>query len=233
MSEIAVSLLLVAGVVAAMWMIVVFGKQRRGLYAVLAALAGLVCVLGLVSLRAGKPGGQLPTPLLRPSFSPIVSRTPKFVNFDARKYKGATGKITVPGAKNARIMLVPASGDLAGQFLSARTSDGTFVLPVGEYGVVSLTQTVKANGVDWTLSSQYDRLLTVARGSVPTLNVGQPLTASVKVSQSGRNQISMDLAIVGRGGETCSISRSGNSKPTQFQVSRAGKVLWTGAFEAG
>ena len=57
MLEIAVSLLLLAGSVAAVWMIILLGKQRQGLYAVLAGLAALVCVLGFVNfgLEIGRP----------------------------------------------------------------------------------------------------------------------------------------------------------------------------------
>jgi len=233
MLEIAVSLLLLAGLVAAVWMIILFGKQRQGLYTVLAALAGIVCVLGLVSLRAGKSGGRLPAPLLKPSFHFFPADVPQFVDFDPHKYKGATGKIAVPGCKNAQVMLACAAGHLSGQLLSAHTSNGTFVVPIGKYAVQGLTQMAKANGVDWALSSQYFRRLTVRQGSVVRLNLGQPLTASVKVSKIGRDQISMDLAILGCGGETCGISRSGDSKPPQFEVSKAGKVLWTGKFESG
>lgn len=234
MSQIAVGILLAAGLVAAVWTTILMGRQRQAVYSILAALGGVVCLLGLVSVWPRASNSGIPAPLLKPSASPPASDYPRFVQFDPRTYKGPTGKIVVPNWKTAELTLMRESGDSNGEILSVKTSDGTFTVPTGKYRVIDLSQTVKDGAAGWTLSSSYEKPVSVSRGSVVRLNAGQQLVASVKVVQGSRGRVDMDLQILGRGGESCSISELGNSKAPGFQVlSKQGKVLWSGKFEAG
>jgi hypothetical protein len=234
MSQIAVGILLAAGLIAAVWTMILMGRQRQAVYSILAALGGVVCLVGLVSIWPGAFNSGIPVPLLKPSASPPASDYPRFSQFDPRTYKGPTGKIVVPTWKTANLTLMREGGSSESEILSVKTSDGTFTVPTGKYTVISLSQTVKDGAAGWTLSSSYEKPVSVSRGSVVRLNAGQQLVASVKVVESGRGRVNMDLQIVGRGGESCSISEIGSSKAPGFQVlSKQGKVLWNGKFEAG
>ncbi len=233
MSQIAVGILLAAGLIAAVWTTILMGRQRQAAYSILAALGGVVCLVGLVSIWPGAFNSGIPAPLLKPSASPPASDYPRFSQFDPRTYKGPTGKIVVPTWKTANLTLMREVRGSESEILSVKTSDGTFTVPTGKYMVISLSQTVKDGAAGWTLSSSYEKPVSVSRGSVVRLNAGQRLVASVKVLQGG-GRVKMDLQIVGRGGESCSISEIGSSKAPGFQVlSKQGKVLWSGKFEAG
>ena len=231
MSRIAIEILLAAGLVAAVWTMILMARQRRALYSIVAGLGGVVCLLGLVSIWSGAPNSEIPAPLLKPSASPIISNYPRLIEFNPRTYKGATGKIVVPTWKAAELTLMRDDRDSG--MLSVKTSDGTFTVPTGKYLVISLSRTVKHGAAGWTLSSSYDKPVSVSRGSVVRLNAGQQLVASVKVLQGG-SRVNMELQILGGAGESCTISELGSSKAPGFQVlSKQGKILWSGKFEAG
>jgi len=233
MSQIAVGILLAAGLIAAVWTTILMGRQRQAAYSILAALGGVVCLVGLVSIWPRTSNSGIPAPLLKPSASPPASDYPRFSQFDPRTYKGPTGKIVVPTWKTAALTLIREGGDSNGEMLSVKTSDGTFTVPTGKYMVINLSQTVKDGAAGWTLSSSYEKPITLSRGSMVRLNAGQGLVGSVKVSQNGK-QVNMALEILGRGGDLCTISGPASSKPAAFQVlSKQGKVLWSGKFEAG
>ena len=104
------------------------------------------------------------------------------------------------------------------------SKSGTFIVPVGQDPLLSCNQSVKKEGVLWLVASRGDgRTLNVLPKSVYHLEIGPPCTASVKVQQAGKN-VAMDLALLGRGKDTCVITSAAQSKPPQFLIrpSRAG-----------
>ena len=88
--------------------------------------------------------------------------------------------------------------------------DGKWLLPEGEYITRSLTLSKRDRaGEKWTLSdlSAFGTLsrVTVRRGETATLKVGPPLALKVEAVSGGPGRVTLNLGLVGCGGERYSV----------------------------
>jgi len=112
-----------------------------------------------------------------------------------------------------------------------KSGNGVFKAPVGKYRLLGYDSPVTGRR-EPIVSGRYRNppVIAVTDGSTYRLKAGPPLVASIAVSQTGRNYVTMDLRLTGRGGEQCMIS----TKEPRFQVlSKAGRVLQEGKFKYG
>lgn len=164
----------------------------------------------------------------------IQNYMPKYTKFDPSKYHGPSGRIATTLKGDLILSVFKNKSQCMPEMLSVDGKDGCFILPAGEYRMLSCMQSVNLKGSVWRLSSSANRTLTVGENSTQDLNFGPPYMASISVGRSSGDRASFNLKIVGRGGETCSIRHDMDSKPPRFQIlSQSGKLLQEGSFKFG
>ncbi len=186
--------------------------------AVVAVLAALVVMAAPVAAWANKPA------------------RPSIVVFDPAKYKGKTGKIVLPFKGESFLYAYKIDqGKQTPYILKSKT--GTFAAPVGSFRLLQYYASygTSKGGRPWRLSGRFDKPLAIKVGSGTTYQIkgGAPFTAWVKVQQSVRSRVSMDLVVLGRGGERCTIYSASRKDPRFRILSKTGKVLQEGKFEYG
>jgi len=150
------------------------------------------------------------------------------------KYEPKMGTLDIGAA--ASLMALSETG-----IHSLSGSDGKWQVPEGKYSGESLSITkTDADGKEWRLGAASVGPLEnfeVRGGQTTAIKIGPPLTLKVEAGQPESGQISLDLALAGKGGETYSVGlRKGTSSlpPPKVKVLDAsGKVLAEGNSEYG
>lgn len=163
-------------------------------------------------------------------------RQPQFIRFDPKTHKGDTGRISVSVKGESSIILTNAAGDIVS--LTSKTDQ--LIAPVGTYKWEVCYVRVR-DSKSGKMSQLVSRppagktpRISVRKGSTTKLAMGLPLSASVAVKSVGPSRVQMDLNLVGRGGERCTIRHINRSDKPQFKVlNSSGRVVWTGSFEYG
>jgi len=168
----------------------------------------------------------------------LVNRfMPKMVTFDPATYKGKTGQIVTPLKGDVSLNLLKSGEDTRFELVEIKGQDGKFVVPTGDYRVMSCDQAIVRDGTTWDISHNAlpsSQKLAVTPGSKSELNIGPPYTASIKVDSIHNKKLNLSLAITGHSGEKCSIVNQSTSKAPGFQIlSKSGDVLQEGTFEYG
>lgn len=157
-------------------------------------------------------------------------------NFDPKAYKGKTGKITVPYRGESAIVTALTEPGKRTAYQKYDSKDGTFVVPVGRHRVMMYYAYVRSGRtVSWSAAGRPRSLsANVVAGRSVSVNIGPPITASIKAQQMGKT-LYLSLNMTGRGGEEAQINRViGRGKAPGFQVlSQQGKVLMQGSFRYG
>lgn len=198
----------------------------------------LLAALGFAGLWGCSTHQNTAPPM--PKRAPVVSQDasmPNIENFDPAKYKGKTGKIAIPSKGASFIALRKMKDPKRWDMLEARAKNGEFILPVGKYRLLSYSARIKdKNNVNWSISSNKSTDILVKSGLVQKISLAEPpFVVSTKAEQMNSNQINIDLSIIGRGGDECSIQCSDSHvKPPRFQIlSKSGQVLQEGSFQYG
>ena len=150
------------------------------------------------------------------------------------KYEPKMGTLDIGAA--ASLMALSETG-----IHSLSGSDGKWQVPEGKYLGESLSiAKTDADGKEWRLMAASVGPLEnfeVRGGQATAIKIGPPLTLKVEAGQPESGQISLDLALAGKGGETYSVGlRKGTSSlpPPKVKVLDAsGKVLAEGNSEFG
>jgi len=124
-----------------------------------------------------------------------------------------------------------------------RGSGGKWQVPEGRYTCQNLSITkIDADGKEWRLGSLDAGLLEnfeIRGGETTAIKIGLPLTLKVDAERPESGQISLNLALAGKGGETYSVSvglQTGVSRPLPPKVKvfdASGKLLAEGNSEYG
>lgn len=199
----------------------------------------LMGVIGL-SLAAGTGFAAESVPATAVKTAEQPAAQPKYEFFNADKYTGKLGKITLPYEGTSSLLLRKVQNGKLGDFLVVQGKEQSVGVPVGTYRLMnySLTVTDEAKG-KWTIyggptSEAKARLIEVKEGGSIRLQTGEPLTASIKVTEAGSN-VNMSFQMIGSNGDKCTIMRvDGKAEQPGFQVlSASGDVLMSGNFAYG
>lgn len=170
----------------------------------------------------------------KPSKGPARLERPSFVRFDPAKYRGQTGKIILSIKGPAMAMLVERDKTGRRTYYELNSKSGTFLAPVGAFqlaGYMVYAPKQDKRGAPM-LTGRYEKepLVRVSGGRTCRITVGPPLTASAKVTQTGKT-VTIDLLMRGRGGERCTAY--GKEAPGFRILSKSGQLLQQGKFKYG
>jgi hypothetical protein len=138
-----------------------------------------------------------------------------------------TGTLHIDGASIDRLVL---QGD-AGQPQVFPVSEPNLVLPEGSYHLqeVTLQGGYSCRGLEIPAAA---RVVKIGPGAATTLKLGAPLRQTVKVERWGASLV-LNYLLLGRGGESYTVTRRQASKPPAFAVYRGERQVASGAFEPG
>lgn len=183
----------------------------------IAILLGMVGVLSVLSMRDELPGAS------------------KSEAFNAKTYKGSTGKILLPckGTTTLEVKHI-ASGNA----YSLTGNDGEIIAPAGVLVLKSFTVSAKdKKGAQWELSHFFwnspVKEIFVREGESVRCELGAPLTASVVASHIDANSASLELLLSCPRGMTYDLIPKGGRDVGFVVLSKAGETLWQGDFKAG
>jgi hypothetical protein len=222
-----VMLLFVVGwLVPLIWGIVRMRRKTGGLaltivgaaWGTIAIVLVVVGVLSVLSMRDQLPGAS------------------KSEEFNAKTYKGSTGKVLLPckGATTLEVKHI-ASGNA----YSLTGNDGEIIAPAGVLVLKSFKVSAKDNkGAEWQLSHYFwnspVKEIFAREGETVRCELGGPaLTASVIASHDDANSASLQLLLSCPRGMTYDLSPGGGSDVGFVVLSKTGETLWQGNFEAG
>ena len=160
-------------------------------------------------------------------------------DFDAAKFQGKMGKITLAHKGESELVLMGIGG-METKRVRFKTRDGVVSVPEGKYFPFEFTAFAQDQaGTKWRASSMLFRgaadELTVSAESPQELAVGPPFTAKVTVAKQSGSEVSFDLKVRGQGGHSYTFRGADekDASPGFEVVGPDGKVVLTDKFHFG
>ena len=154
--------------------------------------------------------------------------------FNPRTYKGKMGSIALTYRGESSMVLRSRQ---SGKTLAFYTKNGEFQAPTGSYDVRGYQAVARDSEGKWTaycLTVRRTPPIVVAANSTRKVDFGPPFAASINVSRSGRDRVSLGFDLGGAGGHRYIVVKGGSLEPPGFEmIDRSGQVVWEGNFKFG
>ena len=155
--------------------------------------------------------------------------------FNPKTYKGKMGRISLTYAGECRLGLKDRRN---GKIMMYSSRNGVVQAPVGSYKALRYEAVARDGDGKWTaycLTILQTPVIAVKANSTQKVALGPPFVASVDVSRTGRDSVSLGFNLAGAGGHRYIIVKGDrNLEPPGFEMyDTSGRIVWQGNFKYG